>query len=148
MSPKITCIIPQVRHVKQFVGNVTFNANVTSVYVARLWLRTTWRCCFPAQEPWSRPSSSSSKSSIYCLCSQSLIDACLIHWSSAEVHSKFLPLALSSFVLKSRTGPSSEVAFLVLKLLWLSCLEVFVIALNPVLFFWSPCPCLAPLSLP
>lgn len=57
---------------------VIFNANVTFVFVAHLWLRMTSRCCFPAQEPWSRPSSSSSESSTYCFCSQSFIDTCLI----------------------------------------------------------------------
>lgn len=37
------------------------------VCVAPLWLKMIWRCCLPAQEPWSKPSNSSSKSLLYCL---------------------------------------------------------------------------------
>lgn len=37
------------------------------VFVAPLWLKMIWRCCLPAQEPWSKPSNSSSKSLLYCL---------------------------------------------------------------------------------
>ena len=44
-----------------------FNANVSFVFLAHLWLRMTSRCFFPHPEPWSRPSSSSSESFVYCL---------------------------------------------------------------------------------